>query len=76
MLKSRVVARGARAAFTMVAFASASGCAHVAPYEREKLADPSMTSTDLSGAAEAHVRSVHEGATGGGALGESGCGCN
>ena len=53
-----------------------SGCTHVAPYERGKLAHPMMTADDLDGPASAHVVAVHEGATGGGALSESGCGCN
>jgi hypothetical protein len=53
-----------------------SGCTHVAPYERGVLAHPSMTAGDLAGPSEAHVRAVHEGAVGGGASAESGCGCN
>jgi uncharacterized protein DUF4266 len=51
-------------------------CSHVAPYERGKLAHPMMTTDDLAGPAAAHVLAVHEGATGGGSLSESGCGCN
>jgi hypothetical protein len=52
------------------------GCSHVAPYERSKLAHPMMTADDLDGPAAAHTMAVHEGATGGGTLAESGCGCN
>lgn len=52
-----------------------AGCTHVAPYERGKLAHPMMTE-ELEGASEGHVVAVHEGATGGGSLSESGCGCN
>jgi len=52
------------------------GCTHVAPYERGKLAHPMMTADDLQGPAASHVLAVHEGATGGGPLSESGCGCN
>jgi hypothetical protein len=52
-----------------------AGCAHVAPYQRAQLARPMMT-RDLDGPAAAHVLAVHEGATGGGAISESGCGCN
>jgi hypothetical protein len=55
--------------------ATTSGCAHVKPYERGKLAHHSMTS-ELEGPATAHTLAVHEGATGGGSLAESGCGCN
>lgn len=57
-----------------LAFA-ASACTHVAPYERGRLAHPSMND-EFDGPASGHVHAVHEGATGGGALGESGCGCN
>jgi hypothetical protein len=59
-----------------VAIASTTACSHVAPYERGKLAHPMMTADDLEGPAAAHVLAVHEGATGGGSLSESGCGCN
>ncbi len=55
---------------------SSVACTHVAPYERGKLAHPMMTADDLEGPAAAHVLAVHEGATGGGSLSESGCGCN
>ena len=53
-----------------------SACTHVAPYERGRLAQPMMTAGDLEGPAASHVLAVHEGATGGGSLAESGCGCN
>jgi hypothetical protein len=55
---------------------SSVACTHVAPYERGKLAHPMMTAGDLEGPAASHVLAVHEGATGGGSLSESGCGCN
>ena len=54
---------------------SSTGCVHVAPYQRGKLAHPTMTADD-QGPAASHVLAVHEGATGGGTLAESGCGCN
>jgi hypothetical protein len=53
-----------------------AACTHVAPYERAKLAHPMMTAEDLQGPAASHVLAVQEGATGGGSLSESGCGCN
>ena len=53
-----------------------SACTHVAPYERGALAHPTMTAAVLDGPAAGHVRAVHEGATGGGSVAESGCGCN
>jgi hypothetical protein len=59
----------------VVGFLALTACSHVAPYQRGKLAHPMMTN-DLVGPAAAHVLAVHEGATGGGQLAESGCGCN
>lgn len=61
--------------FLLIAL-SMVACTHLAPYERGRLAYPMMTADDLEGPAAGHVKSVHEGATGGGALSESGCGCN
>lgn len=55
---------------------SATGCTHVHPWERGKLAHPTMSGVNLPGPAESHVYSVQEGAVGGGAAAESGCGCN
>jgi hypothetical protein len=55
---------------------SSIACSHVAPYDRGKLAYPMMTATDLEGPAAEHVMATHEGATGGGSLAQSGCGCN
>lgn len=52
------------------------GCVHVRPYQRERLAHPTMTTADWGGPGAAHARSVREGATGGGSAGEAGCGCN
>jgi hypothetical protein len=52
------------------------GCRHVAPYERQKLAHPTMGTQSPAGVAEEHMYAVHEGAAGGGAAAESGCGCN
>lgn len=53
-----------------------TGCTHVAAYERGRLAHPTMTTSDLAGPAEAHVRAIHEGATGGSFEAGGGCGCN
>jgi hypothetical protein len=53
-----------------------SACTHVAPYERGALAHPTMSTSALDGPAASHVHGVHEGATGGGSVAESGCGCN
>lgn len=53
-----------------------AACANVAPYERGKLAHPSMTTSDIVSPSEEHVRAVQEGAVGGGAAAGGGCGCN
>jgi hypothetical protein len=53
-----------------------AGCAHVAPYERERLAHSTMTTEDLARVSETHVVSVQEGAVGGGTASGGGCGCN
>ena len=71
----------ARAAFRIAIIAVATalssiGCVHVAPYERAQLAHPMMTAEGLESPAVGHVLAVQEGATGGGSLAESGCGCN
>ncbi len=55
-----------------------TACVHVAPYEREHLADPTM---DLSHEAmatrfRAHAFDAREGATGGHGSTGGGCGCN
>lgn len=61
----------------LVMFAvAASACTHVAPYQRGRLAHPTMTPDEQISPAEAHVNAVQEGATGGSAGAESGCGCN
>ena len=60
----------------VVVSTSLAACTHVRPWERGKLAHPTMVGPNLPGVAEEHVYSVQEGATGGGASAESGCGCN
>jgi hypothetical protein len=52
------------------------GCVHVRPYQRARLAHESMKAGDWAGPGEVHARSVREGATGAGSVGEAGCGCN
>ncbi len=58
------------------ALGAATGCANVAPYERGKLAHPTMTAASLAGAGESHLRAISEGAIGGSGGTGSGCGCN
>jgi Domain of unknown function (DUF4266) len=59
-----------------VLLSTASGCTHVAAFDRAKLAHPTMAAGELAGPGEAHMYSVQEGAAGGGSAAESGCGCN
>lgn len=63
-------------ALLVLAAASTSGCARVAPYERGTLAHPTMSAEDPASAMDEHVRAVSEGATGGVSGGGGGCGCN
>jgi hypothetical protein len=63
-------------AFSAALLALVAGCTHVAPYERGKLAHPTMNDAVAAGPAAEHVYSVHEGAMGGGSVGGAGCGCN
>ena len=59
-----------------VAISASTGCTAVAPYERGKLAHPTMAAADDTGLGVAHLRAISEGATGGSAGSGSGCGCN
>jgi len=68
--------RSATLALLVMLALAATGCTHVRPWERGKLAHPTMTGANGAGPAEEHVYSVQEGAIGGGGLAESGCGCN
>jgi hypothetical protein len=69
---------GRIAAFIVAAAMAASltACAPVQPYERGKLAHPTMSAGDLAGFGESHLRAISEGATGGNGGTGSGCGCN
>jgi hypothetical protein len=53
-----------------------SACARVRPWERGKLAHPTMLLADEARPGEAHVYAIQEGAVGGAASVEGGCGCN
>ncbi|HTJ81805.1 MAG TPA: DUF4266 domain-containing protein [Polyangiaceae bacterium] len=55
---------------------AATGCAAVAPYERGKLAHPTMAAGSLDTMGEDHLHAISEGATGGSGGTGSGCGCN
>jgi hypothetical protein len=60
------------------ALVAAGGCATVAPYERERLADRSMEldPDPLWSEMEQHTHDYREGAAGGLGGGGGGCGCN
>ena len=60
----------------VMAIGGATGCAAVAPYERGKLAHPTMAAAEDTSMGAEHVRAISEGATGGSAGSGSGCGCN
>lgn len=76
------MARNARlTALTLFAVAlvlGATGCTHVAPYEREYLAMPCMDTAREGNETKfrAHVHDSREGATGGHGSTGGGCGCN
>lgn len=70
------VKRGAVLALMLAALGLATGCGTVQPYERGKLAHPTMTAADMAGFGESHLRAISEGATGGSGGTGSGCGCN
>ncbi len=53
-----------------------SGCAEVKPYERGRLAHPTMLLGDMARPGAAHVYAIREGAVGGGTGAQGGCGCN
>jgi hypothetical protein len=53
-----------------------SACTHVQAYERGNLAHPTMTTAPTVGVGAEHMYATQEGATGGGAAAEGGCGCN
>ena len=59
-----------------IGIGAGTGCTAVKPYERAKLAHPTMSAADVAGPGEEHLRAVTEGAIGGSTGAGSGCGCN
>ncbi|NUP12123.1 MAG: DUF4266 domain-containing protein [Polyangiaceae bacterium] len=59
-----------------VSSVATTGCTAVAPYERGKLAHPTMAAGALGTMGEEHLHAISEGATGGSGGTGSGCGCN
>ena len=74
--KTSLIVRIVTVSVMAVGLLLGTGCATVAPYERGKLAHPTMVAGDMTGFGEAHVRAIHEGALGGSGGGGGGCGCN
>ena len=63
-------------ALMVIGLFAATGCGTVQPYERGKLAHPTMSAGDMAGFGENHLRAISEGAVGGNGGTGSGCGCN
>ena len=66
-------------ALLLTALLGASGCGHVAPYEREQLAKPTMDTNKREAMRNkfyAHVYDAREGAMGTSDNAGGGCGCN
>jgi Domain of unknown function (DUF4266) len=63
-------------AVIVVGLFAATGCGTVQPYERGKLAHPTMSAAEMAGFGESHLRAISEGAVGGSGGSGSGCGCN
>ena len=59
-----------------LALFTAAGCVRLSPYQRGRLAHPTMLLVEQAGPGAAHVHAIHEGATGGASAVEGGCGCN
>lgn len=74
--KSRIIKSLITLAIMGAGLAMTTGCAQVAPYERAKLAHPTMAASDIAGPGEEHLRAITEGAIGGSTGAGSGCGCN
>lgn len=65
-------------ACVVIASGSITGCATVAPYERERLARPDMeigADKDVNAGSE-HATAYREGSSGGFGASGGGCGCN
>jgi hypothetical protein len=75
MKGKRLVASSLAVAFVGYLFGG-GGCVRVRPYQRGRLAHPTMLLGETAGPGEAHVYAIHEGAVGGGSAVEGGCGCN
>ena len=78
-LRSKLFGKALTAVLTAVLAAVAGGCGHVAPYQREQLAKPTMDTAKreaLRNKFYAHVYDAREGAMGSSDNAGGGCGCN
>lgn len=75
--RTRALRAGVLAAFTLLA-AGATGCASVKAWQKERLADPTMSFADETreSARELHWIEAREGSTGGTGAAGGGCACN
>lgn len=67
-----------RALFVLAALVGASGCSTVAPYERERLAQPDMQlgHNPEARSGQEHAVAYREGSSGATGSSGGGCGCN
>ncbi len=72
----KIAGHVAALALVVVGLVASTGCGTVQPYERGKLAHPTMSAADMAGFGESHLRAISEGAIGGSGGTGSGCGCN
>jgi hypothetical protein len=72
----KIAGHVAALALVVIGLFASTGCGTVQPYERGKLAHPTMSAADLAGFGESHLRAISEGAIGGSGGTGSGCGCN
>jgi len=75
-MSSKRIASGSVTLAIVACAIGSVGCARLKPYERGRLAHPTMLLGEMAGPAEAHVYAIQEGAVGGGSAVEGGCGCN
>jgi hypothetical protein len=79
MSRSKLLSLALTAVLAVMAAGGAVGCGHVAPYEREHLAKPTMDTAKreaLRNKFYAHVYDAREGAMGSSDNAGGGCGCN
>ena len=82
MMRTALIRRAGRAALMaallLLATAASTGCASVKAWQKERLADPTMSFADETreSARELHWIEAREGSTGGTGAAGGGCACN